>query len=105
MFVYFVLDKARDQKQNYRMNEPKSYSGGGSKFVGVSHSPFLWLFGPLIGQIRSKFVVVCFLHLIPSHLGSKNPEILWNLMLQNQINDVDEIAYVSIGFDRHNALI
>jgi len=26
-------------------------------------------------------------------------------MLQNQINDVDEIAYVSIGFDRHNALI
>ena len=38
-----------------------------------------------------------------SHL--KNPEILLNLMLQNQMNDVDEIAYVSIGFDRHNALI
>ena len=68
--------KARDQKQNYRINETKSHSGGGSKFVGMSHSPFLGLFGPLIGQIRSKFVVVCFLHLIPSHLVSKNPEIL-----------------------------
>ena len=97
--------KAHDQKQNYRMNETKSHSGGGSKFVGVSHLPFLGFFGPLIGQIGSKFVVVCFIHLIPSHLGSKKPEILWNLMLQNQINGVDEIAYVSISFDTHNALI
>ena len=87
------------------MRQSLIQGGRGSKFVGVSHLPFLGLFGPLIGQIRSKFVVVCFLHLIPSHLVSKTPEILQNLMLQNQIYDVDEIAYVSIGFDRHNALI
>ena len=43
--------------------------------------------------------------MIPSHLVSKNPEILWNLMLQIQTHDVDEIAYLYIGFDKHNAFI
>ena len=35
----------------------------------------------------------------------KNPEILSNPMPQNQINGVDETANVTVGFDRHNALI
>ena len=36
---------------------------------------------------------------------AKNPEILLNPMPQNQINGADETAYVTVGFDRHNALI
>ena len=36
---------------------------------------------------------------------SNNPEIFWNLMQLNQINCIDETAYDTVGFDRHNALI
>ena len=38
--------KARDQKQLYRLNETMSHSGGGLKYVRLSHSPFSWLFWP-----------------------------------------------------------
>ena len=37
--------------------------------------------------------------------GEKNPEILSNLMPQNQINDIDETACLTADFDRHHALI
>ena len=36
---------------------------------------------------------------------SKNPEILSNLIPNNQINGVDETASVTVGFDWHDALI
>ena len=42
---------------------------------------------------------------ISVYLVSKNPEILSNLMPQNQINDIDETACVTADFDWHHALI
>ena len=50
-------------------------------------------------------MMVYSLYLIPAHLVSKNPKILLNPIPQNQINGVDETANVTVGFDRHNALI
>ena len=47
--------------------------------------------------------MACSLYFISVYLVSKNPEILSNLMQNNQINGVDETA--TIGFDWHNALI
>ena len=35
-----VPPKARDQKQLYRLYETKSHSGGGLKYVRLSHLPF-----------------------------------------------------------------
>ena len=49
--------------------------------------------------------MACSLYFISVYLVSKNPEILSNPMPQNQINGVDETANVTVGFDRHNALI
>ena len=49
--------------------------------------------------------MACSLYYISVYLVSKNPEILSNPMPQNQINGVDETANVTVGFDRHNALI
>ena len=40
----------------------------------------------------------------PAYLVSNNPRILLNLMQQNQRNGVEELTYVTFGFDWHNAL-
>ena len=48
--------------------------------------------------------MACSLYFISVYLVSKNP-VLSNPMPQNQINGVDETANVTVGFDRHYALI
>ena len=50
--------------------------------------------------------MVCSLHLIPAHLVTKNPKILLNPIPQTKPIKwfFDETPYVTVDFDRHNAL-
>ena len=45
--VPIIRNKARDQKQNYRLKETMSLSRGGLKYVGLSLSPVFGLFDHL----------------------------------------------------------
>ena len=59
IFTILVLltanHKARDQKQNYRLKETMSLSGGGLKYVGLSLSPLFGLFDHLNETLESKY--------------------------------------------------